>query len=172
MRVAVTAPRHARSAPRGLANRRAATQPYREAVVGVLECDIDVELVDEPQPKSWLRRVAGGGNKACQGIDWTAPLVMNDDHDAVRCGPEAHSHRSAPVDQGVADCHGDADQQVFQDRVGDAAAADLRERLPGLDSGPVDLLNNGPGLFEWIGGEGERFEYRGILEAVVRTMDA
>ena len=37
-----------RSVPRGLSGRGGAAQPYREAVVGVLECDIDVELVDEP----------------------------------------------------------------------------------------------------------------------------
>ncbi len=35
-----------------LSDRGAAAQPYREAVVGVLERDIDVELMDEPQPKS------------------------------------------------------------------------------------------------------------------------
>ena len=34
----------------GLWDGGAAAQPYREAVVGVPECDIDVELVDEPQP--------------------------------------------------------------------------------------------------------------------------
>jgi hypothetical protein len=32
----------------GLLDRGAAAQPYREAVVGVPECDIDVELVDDP----------------------------------------------------------------------------------------------------------------------------
>ena len=37
--------------PGGLSGRGAAAQSYREAVVGVLERDIDVELVDEPQPK-------------------------------------------------------------------------------------------------------------------------
>ena len=36
------------SAPRGLSDCGAAAQPYREAVVGVLECDIDVELIDDP----------------------------------------------------------------------------------------------------------------------------
>ena len=36
----------------GLSHCRAAAQPYREAVVGVLERDIDVELVYAPQPKS------------------------------------------------------------------------------------------------------------------------
>jgi hypothetical protein len=32
----------------GLSDGGAAAQPYRETVVGVPECDIDVELVDEP----------------------------------------------------------------------------------------------------------------------------
>jgi hypothetical protein len=128
--------------------------------------------MDEPQPKSWVRPAAGGGNKACQGIGWTAPLVTNGDHDTVRCGPETHSHRCAPVKQCVGDCLRDADQQVFQDRVGDTAAADLRERLPGLGRGPVGQLDHGHGLFKWIGGEGETFEYRSISEAVVRTMGA
>jgi hypothetical protein len=41
-----------------------------------------------------------------------------------------------------------------------------------LGGGPVDLLDHGPGLFKWIGGEGERFEFSGILEAVIRTMGA
>src|SRR5262249_31129062 len=66
----------------------------------------------------------------------------------------------------------DADRQLLQDRVGDTAPADLRERLPGLGRGPVDLLDHGPGLFKWIGGDGERFEFSDILEAVVRTMGA
>lgn len=37
-----------RSVPRGLSDFGSAAQPYREAVVGVLECDVDVELMDDP----------------------------------------------------------------------------------------------------------------------------
>jgi hypothetical protein len=37
-----------RSVPRGLSDCGSAAQPYREAVVGVLECDVDVELMDNP----------------------------------------------------------------------------------------------------------------------------
>src|SRR5215471_11309624 len=124
-------------APGGLAVRRAAAQPDREAVVCAVEGDVDVELVDEPQPKSGIGNAAGCGNQACQGVGWSVALVMYVDHDAVRGGPDAHSHRSASMEQCVADCLGDADQQVFQDRLGDAAFADLRKRLPGCGCGCV-----------------------------------
>jgi hypothetical protein len=51
------------------------------------------------------------------------------------------------MDQGVADRHRDAEQQVVQDRVGDSASADLDERPPSLGCGPVDQFDHGRDLF-------------------------
>jgi hypothetical protein len=34
----------------GLADHRPAAEPDREAVVGVHECDLDIELVHDPEP--------------------------------------------------------------------------------------------------------------------------
>jgi hypothetical protein len=103
-------------------------EPDSEAVAGVSECDVDVELVRDPQPKSkpvvcgaaWRR------DQACQAIGRAVACVVNGDHNAVRRGPDAYGHGRAAVALCVGDCLGDADQQVFEDGGGDAAPADLR----------------------------------------------
>jgi hypothetical protein len=76
------------------------------------------------------------------------------------------------MDQGVADRHRDAEQQVVQDRVGDSASADLDERPPSLGCGPVDQFDHGRDLFQWIGDGGHSFEIRDLLEAAVRAAGA
>jgi hypothetical protein len=80
----------------------------------VCERDADVELVHGPQPQSKpvVRDVAWCGDQACQVIGWTAACVVNGDHDAARCGPDAYGHGRAAVALCVGDCLGDADQQV------------------------------------------------------------
>src|SRR6185437_9941842 len=103
---------------------------------------------------------------ACEVIGWAAACVVNGDHDAARRGPDAYGHRRAAVALRVGDCLGDADQQVVERGGGDAAAADLRERVPGIGGGPVDQLDKGRGVFERIGGVREAFECRGVLVAV------
>jgi hypothetical protein len=104
-------------------------EPNGEAVVGVCERDVDVELVRDPQPKSKpvVRGAAWRGDQAGQTIGWAVAAVVNGDHDAVRRGPDACGRRRAAVAFCVGDCLGDADQQVLDCGGGDAAAADLRE---------------------------------------------
>ena len=96
-------------------------------------------------------------------IGWAAAGVVNGDHDAARRGPDAYGRGRAAVALRVGDCLGDADQQVVECGGGEAAAADLRERVPGIGGGPVDQLGKGRGVFERIGGVREAFECQGIL---------
>jgi hypothetical protein len=112
-------------------------EPDGEAVVGVAERDVDVELVHDPQPqsKSPVRGAAWRGDQACQAVGGAVAGVVNGDHDAVARGPDAYGRRRAAVALRVGDGFGDADQQVLERGGGDAAGADLRERVPGIGGG-------------------------------------
>src|SRR5436309_10835648 len=157
---------------RGSARYCSAAEPDGEAVVGVPERDVDVELVHGPQPKSKspVRGVARGGGEACQVIGWAAACVVDGDHDAAWWGPDAYGRGRAAVSLGVAGGLGDADQQVVERGGGDAAGADLRERVPGIGGGWVDQLDCGRGVFERIGSIREAVECQGALVAVVGSV--
>ncbi len=85
---------------------RSAAEPDGEAVIGVPERDVDIELVHGPEPKSKspVRGVAWSGEEACQAVGWAAAFVVNGDHDAARCGPDAYGRGRAAVALCVADC--------------------------------------------------------------------
>ena len=130
---------------RGSASYCSAAEPDREAVVGVPERDVEVELVHDPQPipKPPVRDAAWSGNEARQAIGWTVAGVVNGDHDTVRRGPDAYGRGRAAVALRVGDGLGDADQQVVDRGGGDASAADPGDRVPGIGGGPVDQLDQG-----------------------------
>jgi hypothetical protein len=73
---------HARGPQRSV-RRCPAAQPDGEAVTGVHERDVGIELMLDPEPKA---RVCGAmccGNKACQGVYGAGAGVMDGCHDAV-----------------------------------------------------------------------------------------
>src|SRR5215831_6599378 len=74
-------------------------EPDGEPVAGAPERDVEVELVDdpEPEPKSAVGGAACGGDEACQAIGRARAGVVNGDHDSVRSGPDAHGCRRAAV---------------------------------------------------------------------------
>src|SRR5579859_1350588 len=152
-------------ARRGSARYRPAAEPDGEAIVGMPERDVDVKLVHGPQPKakSPVRDVAWSGDEACQVIGWAAACVVNGDHDAARGGPDAYGRGRAAVAVCVADCFGDADQQVVERGGGDAAGADPRERVPGFGGGAVDQFDRGRAVFERIGYVRAAVEYQDVL---------
>lgn len=88
----------------GSASYCSAAEPGREAVVGIPERDVEVELVNDPQPisKSSVRDAAWSrNNEACQAIGWTGAGVVNGDHDAG----EHRGHREHPGDHDQSEGH-------------------------------------------------------------------
>jgi hypothetical protein len=147
----------------GLASRNAAAAPYREAVIRVVECDIDVELVDRPQSKSGVCPTARGRNEACQTVGWAS----------------AWSCTLITMWSGVAQMRTIADGRPWSIALLTASVTPI-SKSPRVASGtrprPIRLRAwrvsagylstssaHGRGAFEWIGGDGEGFENRGVL---------
>ena len=114
-------------------------------------------MTHSPRPRAGPG-CSGQLGQACQAVGGAGAGVVDGDHDAVGRGPDAYGHGRTAVALCVADRLGDADQQVVESGAGDAAGADLRERVPGIGGGAVDQLNGGAGVFERVGRWGQAFE--------------
>ena len=107
----------------------------------------------EPQPKSRVC-IVGRGGQAGQRIGRAGPVVVNVDHDAVRCGPDTNRCRGVAIQQCVGDRLGSSNQQVVNDCLGEAATADPGKGVAGFGWPAVGELDEGGGLFERVRGGG------------------